>query len=130
MNIILFDGVCNLCNYFIQFIIRWDRRGLFKFAPIQSEVGKSLLSHFNIQQGDIDSVVYIRGDKCFIRSSAVLYALKDLKGLWMMFFLLIVIPRFLRDLIYNAIAKSRYRLFGKKENCMIPSEEVEHRFLD
>jgi len=129
VNIILFDGVCNLCNYFVQFIIRWDRRGFFKFAPIQSEVGKSLLSHFNIQPEDIDTVVYIRGDKCFIRSSAVLYVLKDLKGFWMILFMLIVIPRFLRDLIYNAIAKSRYRLFGKKENCMIPSEDFKHRFL-
>ncbi len=129
MNIILFDGVCNLCNYFAQFIIRWDRRGFFKFTPIQSEVGKSLLNHFNIQPGDIDSVVYIRGDKCFIRSDAVLNALKDLKGIWMMFFVLIVIPRFLRNLIYNAIAKSRYRLFGKRENCMIPSEDIKHRFL-
>lgn len=129
MNIILFDGVCNLCNNFVQFIIRWDRRGIFKFAPIQSKVGKSLLSHFNIQPGDIDSVVYIRGDKCFIRSDAVLHALKDLKGIWMMFFVLIIIPRFLRNLIYNAIAKSRYRLFGKRENCMIPSEDIKHRFL-
>jgi len=82
-----------------------------------------------MQQGDIHSVVYIRGDKCFIRSSAVLYVLKDLKSFWMMFFVLIVIPRFLRDLIYNAIAKSRYRLFGKRENCMIPSEDIKHRFL-
>lgn len=129
MKIILFDGVCNLCNYFVQFIIRQDRRGLFKFTPIQSEVGKSLLNHFNIQSEDTDSVVYIRDDKCFIRSSAVLNVFKDLKGFWMILFMLIVIPRFLRDLIYNAIAKSRYRLFGKRENCMMPSEDIKHRFL-
>ncbi|NVO11498.1 MAG: DUF393 domain-containing protein [Bacteroidales bacterium] len=129
MNIILFDGICNLCNYFVQFIIRRDTRGFFKFAPIQSEMGKNLLSHFNIQFEEVDSVVYIRNDKCFIRSDAVLYALKDLKGFWMTFFTLIAIPRFLRNLIYNAIAKSRYRLFGKKESCMMPSEEIKHRFL-
>lgn len=129
VKIILFDGMCNLCNFSIRFIIKRDKRKLFKFASIQSEVGQSLLKQFNIQTENADSVVYIKDDRCFARSAAVLNILKDLGSVWKTFYVFIVIPKFLRDFIYNVIAKIRYRVFGKREKCMIPTDDIRNRFL-
>lgn len=129
MKIILFDGLCNLCNGSVQFIIKRDRLEVFKFASLQSEIGQSLLKQYGIQNDKIDSIVYIKDDKCLICSSAVLNILKDLGGIWRLWYGFIIIPKCIRDSAYNAIAKSRYKVFGKRESCMIPSERTTNRFL-
>ncbi len=127
--ILLFDGVCNLCNGLVKFIIKRDQRASIRFAPLQSDAGKSLLTKFGLSPDEIDSVVYIYGGQVFLRSSAVLRLLKDLGGGWKLFYVFIIIPPIVRDLFYNIIASTRYRIFGRSESCMVPTKEIEGRFL-
>ena len=121
MGIILFDGVCNLCNGAVRFIIKRDRFGKFRFASLQSDAGRALLEQNGVTHRGTDSIVYIpqQGD-AFSESSAVLYILKELGRGWQLLFPLIHLPGFLRDGIYRFIARNRYRWFGKKEKCMLP----------
>lgn len=128
--IILFDGVCNLCNRFVQFIIIRDPNARFKFASIQSESGQSILHKLNMSKSNFDSIVYFKENKYFVKSSAGLQILKDLGGPWQLFYVFILVPQFIRDLIYNFIAKKRYKLFGKRDTCMIPTPEIKQRFLE
>ncbi|MHC1705860.1 MAG: thiol-disulfide oxidoreductase DCC family protein [Tenuifilaceae bacterium] len=130
MNVILFDGVCNLCNSTVYFIIRRDPKGKFKFASIQSEVGQSLFKRLEIQSGKIDSIIYLKDDKYFIKSTAVLKIFRDLGGFWKAIYSFIIIPKFVRDFVYDLIAKSRYKVFGKSESCMVPTEYLKSRFID
>lgn len=129
-QIILFDGVCNLCNGFVQFLIKRDKKARFKFASLQSANGQSLLLKFGLPTADFNSFVYIKGDHYFAKSAAGLNVLKDLGGLWQFFYAFIVIPGFIRDFIYSAIAKKRYKLFGKRETCMVPTPDIKNRFLE
>ena len=129
-QIILFDGECNLCNAFVQFIIKRDPEAKFKFASIQSESGKSLLIKCGGATNDFDSLVYIKGNTCFLKSSAGIKILIDLGGIWQLFNVFVIIPKFIRDFLYNLIAKSRYKLFGKRDTCMIPTPDIRKRFLD
>ncbi|MES2140896.1 MAG: thiol-disulfide oxidoreductase DCC family protein [Bacteroidota bacterium] len=129
-QIILFDGVCNLCNGLVQFLIKRDPKAKFKFASLQSASGQTLLHKFGLPKDDFHSFVYIKGDNYFIRSAAGLNVLKDLGGLWQFFYVFIVIPGFIRDFIYNSIAKKRYKFFGKRDSCMVPTPEVKQRFLE
>ena len=129
MKIILFDGLCNLCNGSVQFIIKRDKLGVFKFVSLQSEIGQTLLRQFCFSNKETDSIVYIKEDKCFIQSSAVLNILKDLGGIWRLWFMFMVIPKFLRDFIYIVIAKTRYRIFGKRKDCLFLLENHSDRFL-
>lgn len=128
-NILLFDGVCNLCNGLVRFIIKRDPNAKIKFAPLQATEGQSLLKKFDLTTDNIDSVVYIAGDKHFLRSSAVLHLLKELGGGWKLFYVCIAVPHFIRDFFYNLIAKSRYKIFGKTEICMVPASDIAARFL-
>ena len=128
-RILLFDGVCNLCNSIVQFTIRRDPEGKFKFASLQSESGQELLKKFGLPTDDFDSFVFIKGDKYFLKSSAGLHVLKELGGVWKLFYVFIIIPQPLRDIIYSMIAKTRYRVFGRRETCMVPTEEIRGRFL-
>jgi len=128
-SILLFDGVCNLCNSLVRFIIRRDHRAGIKFAPLQSMAGCSLLSQLRIFSTDSDSVVYITGDKHFLQSSAILHLLKDMGGFWKLFYCFIIVPPVIRDSIYNFIAKNRYRRFGRTDICMVPSSDIIERFL-
>jgi len=127
--ILLFDGVCNLCNGLVKFIIKRDQRSRIRFAPLQSDAGKSLLPKFGLFPDEIKSVVYISGEQVFLRSSAVLRLLKDLGGGWKLFYGFIIIPPIIRDFFYNVIARTRYRIFGKSESCMVPTREIRGRFL-
>lgn len=127
--VLLFDGVCNLCNKLVMFIIRKDRRGKIRFAALQSESGKSLLRTYGLSDKDINFVVYITSHTIFLKSSAVLHLLKDIGNGWNLFFGLIMIPRFIRDFFYDLVARSRYRIFGKRGVCMIPSPDIVNRFL-
>ncbi|MFN2440244.1 MAG: thiol-disulfide oxidoreductase DCC family protein [Chitinophagaceae bacterium] len=125
----LFDGVCNLCNRVVQFTIKRDPKGKFKFASLQSEAGQALLKKFGLRTDDFDSFVYIEDDKYFLKSSAGLHVLKELGGFWKLFYGLIIFPRPLRDFIYNIIAKTRYKIFGKRDVCMVPTPDMQERFL-
>lgn len=129
-QIILFDGFCILCNGFVRFIIKRDPGAKFKFASLQSEYGKSLLCKLGLPPNDFNSVVYFKGDSYFLKSSAVLNVLKDLGGFWKLFYVYIIIPEFIRDFFYNIIGKIRYKIFGKRDACMIPAPEIKQRFLD
>jgi predicted DCC family thiol-disulfide oxidoreductase YuxK len=126
-HLVLFDGVCNLCNGFVIFIIKHDRNGKIKFAPLQSSVGQE---YINNDPEKTDSVVYITGNRHYYKSEAVLRILKDMGGIWKLFYGFKVLPAFLRDHLYDLIARHRYRIFGKKDNCMVPSPELKGRFIN
>jgi predicted DCC family thiol-disulfide oxidoreductase YuxK len=128
-KIILFDGICNFCNTSVQFIIKRDPQAQFRFASLQSEVGKKLLTKHRIPQ-DMNSFIFIDGEKCYTKSSAALTVCKYLKGFWKLFYVFILVPRPLRDRFYDFIARNRYQWFGKKESCMIPTPDIRNRFLE
>lgn len=127
-GILLFDGVCNFCNSSVQFIIKRDKEAYFKFASIQSEAGQELIAQYRIPN-DIDSVILIEDGRAYTESTAALKVCRHLAGAWKLFYVLLVIPPFLRNIFYRLFAKSRYRLFGQKEACMLPSAEQRARFL-
>lgn len=128
-HIILFDGVCNLCNTSVNFVIKHDRKRWFKFAPLQSERGQTLLKAHHLPTEDFDTFILIQERKSFTKSTAALQVLKNLGGLWQLVYVFIIIPRPMRDFVYQLIAKNRYRWFGKRAACMIPTEDVKSRFL-
>ena len=119
-SVLLFDGVCNLCNSLVGFVVRHDRSKKIVFSSLQSDTGKSLLAAYGLPAGYIKSVVYIKENKYYTRSSAVLNILKDLGGVWSLFYGFIIVPVFIRDFLYNVTAGIRYRIFGKKVSCLIP----------
>lgn len=127
-KIILFDGECNFCNRIVQFIIKRDPTGIFKFSSLQSVVGKEMLLKYNVP-GNIDSLVLIEDDYCYLKSTAALRIFKNLNGAWRVTKYLLMVPRPIRDFFYSIISKYRYQLFGKKNDCMIPSPEDRKRFL-
>lgn len=127
-KVILFDGECNFCNYSVQFIIKRDPTGHFSFASLQSKVGKKLMSTYQIPQ-NIDSLLLIDHDKWFSKSSAVFRICKHLNGFWKLFFLLLVVPKPIRDFFYNIISNNRYKLWGKQDSCIFPTAEIKNRFL-
>jgi predicted DCC family thiol-disulfide oxidoreductase YuxK len=116
-HILLFDGVCNLCNGLVRFIMKRAKNKRFKFIPLQSPQGLSMLKNYGLPVDDLDTVVFISGEKYYLRSSAILHVLKELGGIWKLFYIFIIIPRFLRDFIYNIIAKTRYKIFGRQDTC-------------
>ncbi|WP_413362890.1 thiol-disulfide oxidoreductase DCC family protein [Lysinibacillus sp. 3P01SB] len=126
MRIILFDGICNFCDASVQFIMKRDN-GAFKFASLQSDIGQELVTRHKLQ--GIDSLVLIEEDKAYTKSTAALRIAKRLKGLWSVLYIGIIIPKPLRDPLYDLFAKNRYRLFGKKDACMLPTKEERARFL-
>ncbi|MEJ7767514.1 MAG: thiol-disulfide oxidoreductase DCC family protein [Chitinophagaceae bacterium] len=129
-RIILFDGVCNMCNGLVRFTIKRDRRARINFASMQSTRGQALLEGIGLPTDDLNSFVFIEGDRYYLRSTAALKVLKELGGVWKIFYVLTVIPRFIRDYVYRFIAKRRYKIFGRRATCMIPSPDLKSRFLD
>ena len=127
--ILLFDGVCNLCNGFVQFVIERDPNAQFKFAALQSEEGQELLQHFGLPQKDLFSVILIENEKAYTRSTAALRMTRLLKSPWKISYGFIILPTFFRDFFYKKIAINRYKWFGEKESCMIPTPELKSRFL-
>jgi predicted DCC family thiol-disulfide oxidoreductase YuxK len=128
-SIILFDGICNFCNASVNKIIEHDKKNVFKFAAIQSDAGKIILTEFSIDTSKTDSILLIEKNTVFTKSTAVLKIAKQLSGLYKLSYAFIIIPLFIRDTIYDFIAKNRYKWFGKKESCMIPTKEVSGKFL-
>jgi predicted DCC family thiol-disulfide oxidoreductase YuxK len=127
--IILFDGVCNLCNGSVQFVIKRDPEGLFRFAALQSSQGQELMRQHNLDTSGLYSIIVVSGDKVWQRSRAALEIVRHLSGLWPMLYAFIIVPPFIRDWVYDRIAANRYKWFGKKEECMIPTPELRARFL-
>ncbi len=126
---ILFDGVCNLCSGTVDFIIKRDPEGLFRFASLQSEAGRTLLTRHAVDSNETDSVLLIEEGRVFDRSTAALRIARHIGGLWTLFFVFVVVPKPLRDALYSAVAKRRYRWFGEKETCRVPTPEERSRFL-
>ena len=128
--ILLFDGVCNLCNGFIQFIIERDKEAVFRFASLQSPFGQTLLKNYQLPTDTIDTVVLIENGKSYTHSMVPLRVAKQLGGLWALFYIFVLVPRPIRDVVYSWIARNRYKWFGKEEQCWLPTPELKSRFLD
>lgn len=128
--IILFDGVCNLCNYSVQYVIRHDPAAVFSFASLQGRVGQELLARFNLSGNELSSFVLIENNKAYTKSTAALKVARQLKGPVKLLYPFKFLPAFIRDGIYNIIANNRYKWFGKKASCMVPAPGLAGRFLD
>lgn len=126
--VILFDGVCNLCNWSVRFIIKHDTQAIFRFCAQQSPIGQRLLEQHAIDNG-LRSIVLIQDGRALLESDAVLHIGRQLPRLRMLSGLALQIPRWLRDRIYRLLARYRYRLFGREESCMVPTPALRDRFL-
>ncbi|CAN5908482.1 thiol-disulfide oxidoreductase DCC family protein [soil metagenome] len=127
--VLLFDGVCNLCNGAVLFVIDRDPEGYFRFAPLQSDFAQRLLDHHGCGEADLSSMVLLEEGRCYTRSTAALRIARRLPGLWPLLFAFIVVPRPVRDAVYDWIARNRYRWFGRTESCRIPTPALSGRFL-
>ncbi len=127
--IILFDGVCNFCNASINFLIDRDKKSVFKFAALQSEPGKEILKKYNITFTELDSVMAEKDGKLYQKSDAALEIARNMSGGWKLLYGFKIIPRFIRDFVYDIVAKNRYRFMGKMDACRIPTPELRARFL-
>jgi len=127
--VIIFDGICNLCCGWVQYLIRRDKIMKFRFVSIQSETGQKLLKQVHGNDKMTESIIYLKGDKCFRESSAVLEILTDLGGAWKLIAVLKLIPKPIRNKFYQLIAKKRYRYFGKRATCLLPTPVNKKRFL-
>ncbi len=128
-GIILFDGECNLCNFWVNFLLKRDHRNAFLFAPLQSEAAKKLVAEYQLELPGMESFIYIEKGRAHLRSGAALRIARKLPGLWPLLFGLIIVPPFLRNAVYNFIARNRYRWWGKRDSCMVPTEEIRKKFI-
>ncbi len=129
-KIIIFDGVCNFCNWSVNFVIKRDKHKIFMFAPSQGIAGKNLLEKYQLENTCNESIILIFDDSFFVKSEAILEIFKYLGSGWVFMKYLKVFPRKLRDWGYSVFGKHRYSLFGKRDTCMIPSDDVKERFLN
>ena len=129
-NYIIYDGVCVFCNYWVNWLIKRDRKDLFRFIPLQTKLGQTLLSERNISSDKVESIVYIQPEQAyFLKSDAILNLLRELTP-WKYFVLILkIFPRQIRDFVYDLIAVNRYTLFGRHQQCEIPSPEIRQKFL-
>ncbi len=128
-KILFFDGHCNLCNNLVDRLIRMDGAGVIKFASLQGETARKLLPPDKITELDPDTVLYLRDGEIFDRSTAVLLCLKDLGWPWAFFSVFLVVPKFLRDLVYRFVVRIRYQVFGRRDSCRLPTAEEKERLL-
>ncbi len=130
-KIILFDGVCNLCEASVQFVIKYDKKDVFRFVALQSELGKEIIKHIGLESKNIDSVIlYEPGIAYNYKSAAALEIAKNLGGFFHLGTVFKLIPNGLRNLLYDYIAKNRYQWYGKKESCLVPTIELKSKFLE
>ena len=127
---VLFDGVCNLCSGFVQFVLPRDEAGKYRFASLQSDAGQALLAEHDLPRDELESVVLIEDGESHVKSAAIIRIATGLGGAYRLLSPFRYVPRSLRDRIYDFVADHRYRWFGKKDRCMMPSEDVESRFLE
>ena len=128
--IILFDGVCNFCNAGVNFIISQDKKNIFQFAALQLKTGQQVAEQYHLPKKDFDSFILIENGRIYNRSTAGLKVYNELPWYWKWTQVFRIVPKFIRDAVYDFIARNRYKWFGKKEECMIPTPEVRNRFLD
>ncbi len=128
-SLVLFDGVCHFCNNSVNFVIDRDPKKKFVFAPLQSDLAKERLTQLGAYNASVYTVILIRNNILYKRSRAALEIARQLNGLWPLCYAFIIIPGFIRDIVYNFIAKNRYKWFGKMEACRIPTPEMRERFL-
>ncbi len=128
-SIVLFDGVCNLCNGSVQFIIRHDKAGRYRFASLQSDAGRRLQEQYQLDADALDTLILVEQGRAYVRSGAVLRIARGLGGGWQLAWVFIAVPAFIRDIFYRFVARNRYRWFGKKAECMLPTPELKSRFL-
>ena len=127
--VLLFDGVCNLCNASVQWVLLRDPKGIFRFTALQSETGQALLRQWGLSTDDFDSVVLVDGDRVLLHSDVPLEIVRRLGGWWQLLYVFKIIPRPLRDAIYRWVARNRYRWFGRRAECMLPRPEWKERFI-
>lgn len=131
MNVVLFDGVCNFCNSTILFIIKYDKSNNLKFSSLQSEFGKKMLGSLGMEQTELNTVIFIKNsNQVYTESTAILEIIKMLNGIPRVFLIFGILPRKIRDFFYKLISKHRYKLFGKRTSCMIPTPELKEKFID
>ena len=128
--IVFFDGVCNLCNASVAFIIKRDKKKMLRFASLQSDFARVQLPHELTTQNAISSIILLVEGKVYKKSTAALRITKYLRGLWPVAYIFVIVPRFIRDGVYNFIAKNRYKWFGKRQECLIPSPDLADRFIE
>lgn len=128
-NIVLFDGVCNLCNGAINFLIDHDKDNKLLFASLQSDFGQGVLKDYGMNTSDFDTFVFLKDGKMFTRSQGALEVMNVLGGVWSSLYMFRFVPSFLRDGVYKIVAKNRYRLFGQRDACRMPTPELKAKFL-
>jgi len=128
--VVLFDGVCNLCSGSVQFLIEHDPQATLRFAPLQSESAQALLEEVGLTDYDFDTIVLVEGEEYYTKSDAALRIARRLERPWSLLWVGRYVPRVLRDAAYDAVASSRYAVFGKKDRCMVPTPEIRDRFLE
>lgn len=129
-KVLLFDGVCNLCTWSVQFILRHDQRGRIMFASLQSKAAQRILNTFHRDSANFDSVLYIKHGEIYERSDAALEVIKEFHPAWQLLLIFKILPRPLRDAMYDCVAQYRYKVFGKRDMCYVPGEDISYRFLD
>lgn len=128
-KIILFDGVCNFCSFWVNFVIKRDKKDVFRFASLQSEIAKELAGKYNVSVSKLDTFILIVNDRYFTKSTAALMVSRELNSAVRFLYLFIILPKFLRDFVYDLIARYRYKIFGKRDVCYIPTDG-NSKFLD
>lgn len=128
--VIFFDGICNLCNASVQFVIANDKNNRFKFSALQGEYAKEVLPKFTIDSSKLNSILLIENGTLYSKSSAALRVAKKLDGLLPCLYVFIIVPKFFRDWVYDIIAKNRYKWWGKQASCWVPSPELKNKFLN
>lgn len=128
-KIILFDGVCNLCNSTVQRVIKNDKKDIFRFTALQSAVGMVMVTELGIDTGQTDSIILVEGDAFHIKSTAALKIAKELSGGYPLLYGFMIVPTVIRNWVYDFIAKNRYKWYGRQESCMIPTPELKKKFL-
>ena len=127
--VIFFDGLCNLCNGAVQFTIERDKQNQFRFASLQSAYAAEKLAPFSIAPENLDSFILLENGKVYLRSTAALRVAKKLNGFWPLLYAFIIVPPFIRNAVYDYIAKNRYKWFGKQQSCWVPTSELKNKFL-
>jgi len=128
--VILFDGICNLCNSFVRFVIKRDKNNIFKFASLQSNYGTALFSHFRIPLNSFETIILYDGKNIYFKSNAIIKIVSSLGKQWKIVLIFKIIPLIIRNFFYDLIARKRYMLFGKRDSCMIPNPEEKAKFTD
>ena len=128
--IIIFDGICNLCNATVLFLINRDKKNIFKFVSMQSDIAKQIFKEYNINFKNLDTIIFIEKNDFYIKSDAIIRIFKKLNYPWKVFYFLKFLPKFIRDRIYDIVANNRYNWFGRRNTCMIPSNETKSKFIE